>query len=195
MTRYERVGRRAGRAWVGSLITLSLAAACGPAVADEVIFNVGAGSQPGSDQRNKTWGADYSFHRWERSDRQHIQVGVSYTSLTTNGPGHDSLVAISVYPQITLYPSKTSKIMARSPAWAQPFFFVRALGPSYISENSLGTREQAEHFAFQAQVGVGVVINEKGIVTFSWKHFSNAELFQPNDGIDVPFVISGGVRF
>ena len=195
MKHQNRAGLRARRGWVGLLTTLSLAAICAPACADEVIFNVGAGSQPGSDQRNTTWGADYSFHRWERSERQHIQVGVSYTSLKTNGPGHDSLVAISVYPQITLYPSKTSKITAHSPTWAQPFFFVRALGPSYISENSLGTREQAEHFAFQAQVGVGAVINEKAIVTFSWKHFSNAELFQPNDGIDVPFVISGGVRF
>jgi len=177
------------------LTTVALAAMCRPAGADEVIVNVGAGSQPGSDQRNKTWGVDYSFHRFERSERQHIEIGVSYTSLKTNGPGHDSLVAISVYPQLTLYPSKTSKITAHAPAWAQPFFFVRALGPSYISENSLGTREQAEHFAFQAQVGVGAVINEKAIVTFSWKHFSNAELFQPNDGIDVPFVISGGIRF
>jgi hypothetical protein len=192
---YDRAGARARCGRVGWLTALALAAACGPACADELIFNIGAGSQPGSDQRNKTWGVDYSFHRFERSERQHIEIGVSYTSLRTNGSGNDSLVALSVYPQITLYPSKTSKIMAHSPKWAQPFFFVRALGPSYISDNSLGTREQAEHFAFQAQVGVGAVINEKGLVTFSWKHFSNAELFQPNDGIDVPFVISAGMRF
>jgi hypothetical protein len=178
-----------------AFLTTLAALVSGPARADHVLVNLGGGSQPGSDQRNETWGVDYSFHRWERSERQHIEIGVSYTYLTTNGPGHDSLYALSVYPQVTLYPAKTSKIMERSPKWAQPFFFVRALGPSYISEKGLGTREQAEHFAFQAQVGVGAVINEKGIVTVSWKHFSNAELSQPNDGIDVPFVISGGIRF
>lgn len=193
MKQDERAGVPARHALLGFLTTL--AAVCGPARADDVIFNIGGGPQPGSDQRNETWGVDYSFHRFERSERQHIEIGVSYTSLKTNGPGNDSLIALSVYPQITLYPAKTSKIAARSPAWAQPFFFVRALAPSYISENSLGARQQAEHFAFQAQVGVGAVINTRGIVTVSWKHFSNANLFEENDGIDVPFVISGGIRF
>lgn len=183
------------RRTLGCLTTLLLAVAGRPACADHVLFNVGGGQQPGADQRNETWGVDYSFYQFKRSDRQHIEVGVSYTSLRTNGPGNDSLVALSVYPQVTLYPAKTSKITARSPAWAEPFFFVRALGPSYISENSLGTRQQAEHFAFQAQVGVGAIINKRGIVAVSWKHFSNANLFEENDGIDVPFVINGGIRF
>jgi hypothetical protein len=185
----------ARQALLGCLTTLLLAAPCRPANADDVIVNIGGGSQPGSDQRNETWGVDYSFYQFKRSDRQHIEVGVSYTSLRTNGAGNGSLYALSVYPQITLYPGKTSKIAAHSPAWAEPFFFVRALGPSYISENSLGSRQQAEHFAFQAQVGVGAIIKTRAIVTVSWKHFSNANLFEENDGFDVPFVISGGVRF
>jgi len=188
--------RSPGRqALLGCLATLVLAVSYRPAFADDVLFNIGGGQQPGADQRNETWGIDYSFYQFKRSDRQHIEVGVSYTALRTNGPGNDSLVAISVYPQITLYPAKTSKIAARSPAWAEPFFFARALGPSYISENSLGSRQQAEHFAFQAQVGVGMIVKSRAVVTVAWKHFSNADLFDDNDGIDVPFVISGGIRF
>jgi hypothetical protein len=172
-----------------------LTAPCRPTYADEVLFNVGGGQQLGADQRNETWGIDYSFHQFKRSDRQHIEVGVSYTSLRTNGPGNDSMVAVSVYPQLTLYPGKTSRIAARSPAWAAPFFFARALGPSYISDNRLGSRQQAEHFAFQAQIGVGVTINSRAVVTVSWKHFSNANLYDDNDGIDVPLVVNLGVRF
>jgi len=174
---------------------LSLASLYRTAWADDILVNVGAGPQPGADQRNETWGLDYSFYQLKRSDRQHIEVGVSYTSLRTNGPGNGSTVALSVYPQITLYPAKTSRIAARSPAWAEPFFFARALAPSYISENGLGSRQQAEHFAFQAQVGVGVIVNSRAVFTVSWKHFSNANLYDDNDGIDVPLVVNVGVRF
>jgi len=165
------------------------------ACADDILVSVGAGPQPGADQRNRTAGFDYSFYRFERSSRQHIEVGVSYTSLRTNAPGSDDIVTVSVYPQVTFYPAKTSRITRRSPAWAEPFFFVRALGPSYISDNRLGSRQQAEHFAFQAQVGVGMVVNSRAIVAVSWKHFSNAGIYDDNDGIDVPLVVNVGVRF
>jgi hypothetical protein len=167
--------------------------------ADELLVTLGQGSQPGSAQRNETVGVDYSFHRFERSARQHIHVGVSYTRLTTNAADNRSLYALSVYPQITLYPTKTSRVAARSPPWAEPFFFVRALGPTYISDSRLGSRRQADSFAFQAQVGVGVVLNpgaeRRTVVAVSWKHFSNADLYTENDGIDVPLVISVGMKF
>jgi hypothetical protein len=167
--------------------------------ADELLLTIGQGSQPGAKQRNETLGVDYSFHRFERSARQHIDVGVSYTRLTTNAADNRSLYALSIYPQITLYPTKTSRVAARSPPWAEPFFFVRALGPTYISDSALGSRRQADSFAFQAQVGAGVVLSpgaeRRTVVAVSWKHFSNADLYTDNDGIDVPLVISVGMTF
>jgi hypothetical protein len=167
--------------------------------ADELFVTLGQGRQPGADQRNETLGFDYSFHRFERSSRQHISLGVSYTHLTTNAADHRSLYALSIYPQITLFPTKTSWIAARSPRWAEPFFFVRALGPSYISASTLGSRRQADSLAFQAQVGVGLQLNpgaeRRGVVAVSWKHFSNADLYTDNDGIDMPLVISVGMTF
>lgn len=167
--------------------------------ADELLLTLGQGSQPGANQRNETVGVDYSFRRFERSARQHIDVGVSYTRLTTNAAENRSLYALSIYPQITLYPTKTSRVAARSPRWAEPFFFVRALGPTYISDSRLGTRRQADSFTFQAQVGAGVLLNSgaehRTVVAVSWKHFSNADLYTDNDGMDVPLVISVGMSF
>ena len=32
-------------------------------------------------------------------------------------------------------------------------------------------------------------------VSVSWKHFSNANLYSDNDGIDLPVVLNVGVRF
>lgn len=193
-------GIRAGsRQFLGVVVVALVALLSSAAHADELLVTAGQGRQPGSDQRNETIGFDYSFYRVERSERQHVSVGVSYTRLTTNAADYGSLYAVSVYPQITLFPSATSRIAAHSPHWARPFFFVRALGPSYISDSTLGSRRQAESFAFQAQVGVGVQLNpgaeRHGVIAVSWKHFSNADLYRYNDGIDVPFVINVGMAF
>lgn len=170
-------------------------ALCNVAHSDELLVNFGGGPQRHSAQSNETAGVDYAFYRFARSPRQQIEVGVSYTYLSTNTPVDDSVYAISVYPQLTYWPRNTALIARHSPTWARPFFFVRALGPSYISANRLGSRKQARHFAFQAQIGVGAILNDKTLVMLSWKHFSNANLFADNDGVDLPFVLSLGVRF
>lgn len=169
-----------------------LALACSSTVpADELILNLGGGPQNESQQHNRTYGLDYSFYRLERSYRQHFLLGISFTHVGANSAQDTGFSAISIYPQINLYPRRF--------AWGQPFFFVRALGPSYISRNRLGSRLQDHHFAFQAQVGIGAYLDyrekENAIISFSFKHFSNANLFKDNDGIDLPFVLSVGMRF
>ncbi|WP_193163648.1 acyloxyacyl hydrolase [Microbulbifer hainanensis] len=162
-----------------------------PAIADELLLSGGGGPQPHSDQNNRTYGIDYSFKKFEKSYRQHIHLGVSYTRVETDTDAHRSFDAISIYPQLNLYPRQRS--------WGQPYFFVRALGPSYISSNQLGDRHQDNNFAFQAQVGYAARINwqskEDLVIMVSWKHFSNANLFNDNDGIDMPFVINVGLNF
>ena len=167
--------------------------------ADELLINFGGGPQVGSDQNNRTAGIDYSFFRHERSMRQAIIVGVSYTYLNSDSVDNSSMYAISIYPQLSFYPEPETWVTSFAPHWAKPFFYVRALAPSYISTNKLGEREQAHHFAFQAQIGVGVMINTRKnaevIIALSWKHFSNANLFDENDGIDIPFVLNFGIQF
>jgi hypothetical protein len=178
----------------GCLAILGLLALGNTASAGDLLVSYGAGPQRYTDQRNETFGIDYNFRRFERSARQHIDVGVSYTRLSTNTATNNSLYAISVYPQLTFWPTGTSKVGRHSPPWAEPFFFVRALGPTYISENTLGTRKQAHHFSLQAGIGVGALVKKKTMLMVSWKHFSNANLFSDNDGFDVPLVLYVGVR-
>ena len=169
------------------------------AAARELLITVGGGPQPNSDQSNTTAGIDFSFARFKRSARQHIQIGVSYTYLSTDADTFSNLWAVSIYPQLSLYPKQDGKFRALFPNWAEPYFFVRALAPSYISESQLGDREQANHFAFQAQVGFGVTLKlpnqQQGLLSLSWKHFSNANLYSKNDGIDIPLVLSLGLKF
>jgi len=162
-----------------------------PLYADELIVNFGGGKQFGASQYNKTYGLDYSFYRKIRSYRQHFLLGVSITRMVTDAATNKTVDAISIYPQVNLYPKKQS--------WGQPFFFVRALAPSYISSNQLGERKQEHNFAFQAQVGFGAYFNypdkRDSFVTLSFKHFSNANIFSENDGFDFPVVLSAGIMF
>lgn len=159
--------------------------------ADELIVNAGGGKQYGASQHNRTFGLDYSFYRKVRSNRQHLLLGLSLTRMSTDVPGSKTILAISLYPQLNLYSKRQS--------WGQPFFFVRALGPSYISSNQLGARKQKNHFAFQAQVGIGAYLNyqekKQGIIMLSFKHFSNAGIFNVNEGFNFPVVLSIGAKF
>ena len=162
-----------------------------PAGADEIIFALGAGSQPGADQQNKQFSLDYIFADWIRSPRTTLSLGVGYSQLKSDTDTNAGLKVFSVFPQLTLTPASENL--------SNYYFFVRALGPSYISENAFGERKQDNHFTFHAQVGVGfkkdISIDESILIQVSWKHFSNANLFSDNDGIDIPLVVSIGYKF
>lgn len=162
-----------------------------PADADEIAFALGAGSQPGADQQNKQVSLDYTFADWFRSPRSTLSLGIGYTQLKSDTDTNRRLKVFSIFPQLTLTPA--------SEGLKNYYFFVRALGPSYISENTFGERKQDNHFAFQAQVGVGfkkdISIDESISIQVSWKHFSNANLFSDNDGIDIPLAVSIGYKF
>jgi len=182
--------------YLGVVLLLTIG---GAAVADEFMVNFGGGPQPGADQTNRTAGVDYMFYRHDRSLRSSFIIGVSYTYMSTDTADFDTMHAISIFPQLSMYPTPDSWVHSLLPDGAEPFFFVRALGPSYISANQLGERKLAHNFAFQAQLGVGAIIHRKNnsemTVAISWKHFSNANLFSDNDGIDLPIVVTLGVRF
>ena len=181
------------------LLVIGLTSASATMARDELILTLGAGSQPHANQRNESIGVDYSFYRYERTARQHLQIGVSYTRIRTDTAENDELWAISVYPQLSLYPDADGGFRKLFPDWVSPYFFVRALGPTYLSEKQLGEREQAKHFSFQAQVGFGLGLrlgeDREGVLSLSYKHLSNASLFSPNDGIDIPLVLNLGIRF
>ncbi len=182
------------------LAALLLAMSPGAAFAQEVLgmINVGGGPQPNGDQVHRTAGVDLNLWRWDRTARQQISVGVGYTFLRSNRGPNKQLHAISVYPQLTLTPADPNRFGRFFPQGAVPYFFVRALGPSYISERTIGEREQGKRFTFQAQIGVGMrwkSDNRTKHLALSAKHFSNANLYADNDGIDMPLVLSYGVTF
>ena len=156
-----------------------------------ILLSLGTGPQPDSSQKNSLLAVDYEFWQLDISSRRRLSIGVSYTGIRTNANRNSSLEAISIYPQLTLFPV--------SEHFEDYYFFVRALGPTYISKNSLGDRNQSKNLTFQAQVGVGRELSlENGrslLMQISWKHFSNANIFSDNDGIDIPVTFTLGYQF
>lgn len=178
------------RIFLGALMLLVHTSSVAALPEHELMFNLGYGPQPSGHvtQRNFTTGVDLSFFRYQRSPRQWLSLGLSYSYLASDTEQHRSLHALSLYPQLTLLSEQYQQ-------W-QAWFFVRALGPTYLSEKQLGSRQQAKHFAFQAQVGIGAThLPSQWQVALSYKHFSNANLDSPNDGFDIPLVINFGKRF
>ena len=168
-------------------------------LANDLILTLGGGKQPDSNQENKTASLDFNFFEYKRSDRQTINIGMSYTQIKTDFETGKKIQAISIYPQLTLFPPENSWLSNQVSKTTIPYFFVRALGPTYLNNNTLGDREQSRNFTFQAQVGLGVLFktksNKENFLFLSWKHFSNANLFSKNDGFDFPIVIGLGLKF
>jgi lipid A 3-O-deacylase len=197
--------RHEARERLSAMLLATLALCATPvAGARELLLSMGAGPQPGGDQTNRSASVDFSIRTFERSARQHISIGVVYTRLETDTPADRQMNALSIYPEFSYFPAAGGRIREAMPPRVEPYFFTRFLGPSYISENTLGDRHQEHHFAFLAQLGVGMLVDfgeqhgerrRRADFRISWKHFSNAHWFDQNDGIDVPFVVSMGVEF
>ena len=158
--------------------------------ADDLIWQVnhGQGQQSGSDQDNRMSGVDLIFFQHARSERQELVIGVGYTDIHTNAGFDEHVQAVSIFPQLNLYGKGNGSV--------RPMFFVRALGPTWLSNRHLGDREQGRSFAFQAQIGAGLWFGKEKdwFAALSYKHFSNAGLFSPNDSFDVPVVLTLGYR-
>jgi hypothetical protein len=158
--------------------------------ADDLIWlvNAGGGQQSNSEQDNRMAGADLIFYQHARSERQEIVIGVGYTDIHTNAGFNEHVQAVSIFPQLNLY--------GKGNAVVRPMFFVRALGPTWLSNRNLGGREQGSNFAFQAQIGAGLWFgkDKDWLASLSYKHFSNAGLASPNEAFDVPVLLTVGYR-
>ncbi|MGF1734836.1 acyloxyacyl hydrolase [Photobacterium satsumensis] len=159
------------------------------ASAIELAVSAGKAQQPGEDYSNSLLAMDLIFADWQRSPVQRLSLGASVTHLEAHtDESNDELIALSLFPELKLFAERYGY------RW---FFQVRALGPTWLSEKQLGEREQAMHFAFLAQVGGGVYFGDenRGYLNVFYRHFSNANLKEPNDGFDVPLNLSVGYRF
>lgn len=68
------------------------------------------------------------------------------------------------------------------------------IGLTAFSRSTLGSKDLSTHFQFTEQVGLGVRFAEHWFAGWRYSHYSNADIRQPNDGIDMQ-QIEIGIRF
>ena len=118
----------------------------------------------------------------------HFSLGVALGELRSNFGPPDRLTIISLMPQYRYH-------FDRNPG-ARIRYLVLAAGPSWMSAHRLGLREQGSRFLFNDKIGVGTFVDRQQhwYLELVWRHFSNANLKQPNPGIDVPVTLTLGYR-
>lgn len=81
-------------------------------------------------------------------------------------------------------------------ATVHPFGLISA-GPAYLSERHFGRNSQGANFAFQSIVGAGVELGREKRVDLTLRliHYSNAYLFNPNQGFNIFYIGSIGYLF
>lgn len=148
----------------------------------------GAGDNDIEDQFNRYVGVDLEFLEWRRTEQQIWTIGASIAQVRTDGDGPKVVNVLSFFPQLQL-------TLDQDFGLGKPVFMVRALGPSWISENDLGTRSQRNHFAFHARVSAGFQTDSGWYYGLTYQHFSNAGLSKINEGWDIPLNLTISYRF
>ena len=63
--------------------------------------------------------------------------------------------------------------------------FSVGIGPTYVSETDIGTRQKSTRFQFSDEMGIGISdLSQRARLTFTYRHVSNADLQLPNNGVN-----------
>ena len=160
---------------------------------NQVNVGLGHGPQVGSNveyQQNSVVDINYTFYHvfFGKTDRWEFRAGAGYSYLWTNIEENSDLHVVSAPLTIRWYFKETT--------YFKPYLNATA-GPSLMSSRYLGLQEQGSRFIFNDYFGVGTYVGKEKVweLSWSWRHLSNALLFPPNPGFDVPFTFSVGRVF
>lgn len=131
----------------------------------------------------------YSYQSADHSLLFTLNASTGYWTAPSDQDNH--LMTLGLQPTCRVYFSHNMMHYTR------PYLFI-GYGPAYLTHKKLGAKEQGANFAFQGDVGGGFEFgkNYKGIdINLRMVHFSNANLFTPNQGFDFLYVLSIGYLF
>ena len=125
----------------------------------------------------------YQFHydSWQLS----AGVGVSWL---WDDFDHQEVLVGCIYPSLRYYLGESERF--------KPYVFATT-GFAYLTEPGLGQQFLGGYFAFNDFFGVATYVGRERLwsVGCCYRHISNAGIFQPNEGIDIPFCVLVGRGF
>ena len=63
--------------------------------------------------------------------------------------------------------------------------FSVGLGPTFISQTDIGSRQKSTKFQFSDEMGIGISdLNQRARLSFTYRHVSNADIQLPNNGVN-----------
>lgn len=110
---------------------------------------------------------------------------VSYWERASSG-----LADFAVFPALKFWWNRDARV------WTP--YLLLSVGPSYITRSQFGAGDDlGSNFIFQDILGVCLKMGQKNPINtcVKFQHYSNANLFMPNHGFDVPVLFSLGYAF
>lgn len=152
----------------------------------ELQVGMGYGEQVGltdAPQNNAVFDILYDVYAFDQACWR-LSFGVGLSWLWDDFDNEEVLIGC-IYPSLRYYMGESELF--------KPYLFVTT-GFSYLTEPALGQQLLGGYFAFNDFFGAGAYVGRERLwsVGFCWRHISNAGLFDPNNGIDVPFCILVG---
>ncbi len=102
----------------------------------------------------------------------------------STAPTHQDLTTGAVSLALRLYPMPNY----------YPAYLLGSLGPALLSSRQFGVNKQGSNLALQTNIGLGMEYHSFD-VNLRLAHYSNANIFNPNEGFNVLYLLSVGYLF
>lgn len=153
-------------------------------------FGYGYGKELNTDYVNKGYFLNLIFYRLPIDSKLDLNLQGSTAFWKAGTATHNKLYTVGLGIGFRAYFTRSG--------WLSPYI-AASVSPSYISTKQFGEKRQGSLFAFQDTVGFGFEVGPQGghklEISYMFIHYSNAGFSQPNNGYDIPMVISIGYLF
>jgi hypothetical protein len=157
----------------------------------EVAFGYGNTQEPEQDYNNSIFVLSGKFLKFRVDKTLIATLDGTIGQWHAQTDEHSNLTNFAISPAFRAYFANPDRHTIR------PYLGV-SVGPTYLSEEQLGTRVQNTHFALQSTLETGTEIgNQQHSVDLNVHlvHICNAGLAEPNQGFNVLYVFSIGYQF
>ena len=159
----------------------------------EVSAGYGFGQEPTENYNNNAFVLSGKFYKFPKIDDDliaTIEGSVSNLHADTAQHNNASMADVALGLRAYFFNPDLHEV--------SPYLGISA-GPAYLFDRFLGNQEQGAHIAIQATLEGGVEFklkHDQGIdLNLHFLHYSNAGMFNPNQGFNVPYVLSIGYQF
>lgn len=111
---------------------------------------------------------------WLGSPAVHLEGAINHWQDSNNTL--DNITALTLSPVFAWKLAGTKR----------PLYLEAGIGGSYFEETELGDRQLSTHFQFEDRIALAWQYSETSHarIRFGYSHYSNADIKQPNDGLD-----------